>query len=474
MPLLEVTSTNPGDSVSSSRTASPDLPGSCWGSRTRWPGAVTWSVLPDLSGHGANQRRLSTTDGVASDIDVAVRYLRTTHELPLSRIALVGHSMGAGAVTSYAVAHSQIAATVAISLGTADDVPQDPAVPRNLLLVVGGGEMDRFRAAAAEALRRGYPEAPTGQTMGDPRMGTARRESVVPATEHITVLFADQTHLETARWLDAAFGRPPVPVEPRPRDRLGPAGLMVLAFLIGFVPVSALLARWTTPREPDSEPPLWPVRPPRWPLVVGGGLVGCSVAVAGAQFLPTDDLPLAVGGYAAGFFAVVGLVLLAAWALDRPDGRRAIAPRLVSPGPVGPRTATAALVLTGYAVAAIAVPTHLGFTNAVPTGDRWWLLVVLLGSVGMLLLGTELAAGRRWWARALILAATSAATLGAALLGTGPSFVLLVFPLLAILFAWHVVWASVLARHGAPAWLAAVVGAGLVAWPIATTMPLMT
>ena len=92
-------------------------------------------VLPDLTGHGANRRRLSTTDGVvstldgasdteigydtdvASDIDVAVRYLQTAHALALSRIALVGHSMGAGGVTSYAVAHNQIAATVAISLG---------------------------------------------------------------------------------------------------------------------------------------------------------------------------------------------------------------------------------------------------------------------------------------------------------------------------------------------------------------------
>jgi dienelactone hydrolase len=479
VPLLEVASTNPGDAgvvVAHGFAGSGRLMLGFADTLARRGYVV---VLPDLSGHGANERRLSTTDGVAFDIDVAVRYLRTTHALPLSRIALVGHSMGAGAVTSYAVAHAQITATVAISLGTADDVPHDPAVPRNLLLVVGGGEMDRFRAAAAEALRRGYPEARTGQIMGDPRLGTARRESVVPATEHITVLFADQTHVETARWLDAAFGRPPVPVEPRPRDRLGPAGLVVLGFLIGIVPLSALLARWTTPREPDSEPPLGPVRPPRWSFVVGGGLVGCCVAVAGAQYLPTDDLPLAVGGYAAGFFAVVGLVLLAAWALDRPDGRRTTAPRLVSPGPVGPRlvgprTATAALVLTGYAVTAIAVPTHLGFTNAVPTGDRWWLLVVLLGSVGMLLLGTELTAGRRWWARALILAATSAATLGAALLGTGPSFVVLVFPLLAILFAWHVAWASVLARSGAPAWLAAIVGAALVAWPIATTMPLMT
>ena len=198
-------------------------------------------------------------------------------------------------------------------------------------------------------------------------------------------------------------------------------------------------------------------------------LVGCGVAVAGARYLPTNDLPLAVGGYAAGFFVVVGLVLLAARVLDRTRG-----PRAIRPGVASWRTAVAILVLTSYAVAAIAVPTHLGFTHAAPVGARWWLLIVLLGSVATLLLGTELAAGRRWWARALILAATTAASLVAALVGTGPGFVVLVLPLLAILFAWYVAWATVLARHGAPAGVAALVGAALVAWPIATTMPLVT
>ena len=55
--------------------------------------------------------------------------------------------------------------------------------------------------------------------------------------------------------------------------------------------------------------------------------------------------------------------------------------------------------------------------------------------------------------------------------GTGPRFVLLVLPLLALLLVWHLGWAAVLGRRGAPPWLRAVVGAVLVAWPIATTLP---
>ena len=115
MPLLEVTSTNRVDAgvvVVHGFAGSARLMIGFADTLARRGYVV---VLPDLTGHGANRRRLSTTDGVVStldgasntevvsdiDIDVAVRYLQTAHALPLSRTALVGHSMGAGGVTRY-------------------------------------------------------------------------------------------------------------------------------------------------------------------------------------------------------------------------------------------------------------------------------------------------------------------------------------------------------------------------------------
>ena len=84
-------------------------------------------VLPDLAGHGASTRRLSDP---LSDVDTAVRFLRSQPGVDPDRTVLIGHSRGASAVTSYAGAHREIAATIAISLG------QAPAtLPRNLLVL---------------------------------------------------------------------------------------------------------------------------------------------------------------------------------------------------------------------------------------------------------------------------------------------------------------------------------------------------
>ncbi|MEU4717150.1 hypothetical protein AB0F73_26345 [Micromonospora purpureochromogenes] len=58
------------------------------------------------------------------------------------------------------------------------------------------------------------------------------------------------------------------------------------------------------------------------------------------------------------------------------------------------------------------------------------------------------------------------------MVGLAPGFVLLVVPLFAVLVGWQAAWAAVLRRAGAPRWLPALVGAALLAWPMATTLPL--
>jgi hypothetical protein len=184
----------------------------------------------------------------------------------------------------------------------------------------------------------------------------------------------------------------------------------------------------------------------------------------GAQFLPTVALPLAVGGYTAGFLVVVAAALITL-AVTGPTR-----------APVRGRDARAwvdAAVLAAYAAVAVAVPIHLGFTNARPVGARWWLMAVVALAAFALLLGVELAAAGRWVVRVLLLLATASALGAAAMLGTGPRFVLVVLPLLVLLLAWYAAWSAVAARRGSPPWLPAVYGAVLVAWPVATTLPIM-
>lgn len=429
------------------------------------------ALLLDFAGHGANPARLpgagrddaAGRDTLQRDLDVAVAHLRAQPDVDPARIVLVGHSMGAGAVTRYAAGHPEIAGTVAISLPDAGDLPYGQ--PRSLVLIVGGAEFPDFRRAAEEAARR----APAGQ----------RAVLVVPGTEHISVLFAGRTH-------DALVGALPGPADgppPRPAARLVGAGLLLLGFGLGFVPLAAVLfsrrpsATAAVPgggREgPSGDPGGIRGRAGAWRTIRLSTLaVGFGAVTAAA--LPTARLPLAVGNHVTGFLLVTGLLLAAAhrwwpWlhsAATPPAERPSDAPHSLVRRVVG------AVLCVGYAVLAVAVPIHLGFTSALPVGARWWLLpLVVLGCLAFLY-GAELTADGRGWRYAAVGGIAVFALAASALVGLAPGFVLLVVPLFAFLIGWQAAWAVILRRTGAPRWLPALIGAVLLAWPVATTLPL--
>lgn len=206
-------------------------------------------VLLDFAGHGASQRRLdlgASETLLAADLEVAVRHLRSQPRVDAERIVLLGHSMGARAVVRYAVDHPDIAATVAISLGDGAAAPDGAAGPHNLLLLVGANEFPRFRSAAEHALAARDPSAPDhrfGVTYGDRASGTARRAETVPGVEHISILFAHQTAFLATDWLSGTV-RPGtgLVVLPAP-DRVRAGGLLLLALILGFYPLAAVLLR---------------------------------------------------------------------------------------------------------------------------------------------------------------------------------------------------------------------------------------
>ncbi|MDG4802509.1 alpha/beta fold hydrolase [Micromonospora sp. WMMD980] len=421
-------------------------------------GAV--AVLLDFAGHGANPSRLpgaGRDDELARavlshDLDVALAWLRSRPGVDGDRIVLVGHSMGAGAVTRYAVAHPEIARTVAVSLPDAGDVPAGWA--GDLTLVVGGLEFPDFRRAAEEAARGGPPGA--------------RERVVAPGTEHISVLFAPRTHDAVVAALP---GRPGGPA-PAPLTRPAAAALLLLGLGFGFVPLADLLPRRRPviaagPRSSAGKPadaadgP--PSRPGSW-LAVALPAVGLGAALTAP--LPTARLPLAVGGYVAVFLLLAGVLLAGAqllFRLGRPPAGETVRPA---------RAAVVAVALLGYAALAVALPLHLGFTSAAPVGARWWLLPLVALCCLVFLLGAELVAAGRGGRYAAIGGIAVAVLAGAAVSGLAPGFVLLVVPLFAALMAWQAAWAGVLRRRGAPWWLPAAVGAVLLAWPVATTLPL--
>ncbi len=411
-------------------------------------------VLLDFSGHGTDTRPLpdgtASTDASAAalqrDLDVAMSHLRGLPGVDPSRVAIVGHSMGATAATRYALAHPEVRATVAVSLPDSSHLPPDR--PTRLLLLVGGAEFAGLRTAADRAVEHGGP---------------GRAAVVVPGVEHIAILYAPRTHREVVTWLDDSFGGPasnrPIP---SPMRRLSGAALLMLSFLVGLYPLARILL--------GGGPARWPLlAQPAIGRTVAVAAVAAVVAMLVAPIAPTTRLPLALGGYIVGFTSTAGVVMLAyhGW---RTRTSSAAAP-IIRHGRL--RLAVAAPVLIGYAAVTIAVPLQLGLTNAVPVGARWWLLAVVWAGFAVLAHAAECVTGGNSFGVLAVSAVAVIAMTGAAIVGLASGFLLLVVPLFAVLLLWQAIWSAVLHRFSAPTWLISLVGSLLVAWPIATALPLV-
>ncbi len=392
-------------------------------------------VMPDLPGHGRNAAPLA--DGV---LDAAVGdAVEVAGQLTGLPVAVVGHSMGAGAVTSWA-AENPTEATVAISLPSAEDLPDDPASPRNLLILWGSAETSRFSEAALDALQAGYPEGRPGQTYGDPSQGTARRAVEIAGAEHISVIYRQQSFEEVAAWLGGG--------QPRGDARIVGVLLILVGGVLAARPLLALAGAGVEADggAPDGAGaaaagpgaaalgPAGSARIGRSLVVLVGAAALAGLGAAAVQGL-TDRLPVAVTGYLLGWFAVGALVLALV------AGRRGAA--------LGSLRALGWGAVAGAVLAlAMALPARLTWAGYALVGARPWVLVVLLVVLGAWFWAeSRVIAGTRGWRRALVLVASRLivviALLAAVVLLGAPGFLTLTVPLvvpilllLAILGGW--------------------------------------
>jgi dienelactone hydrolase len=359
-----------------------------------------WLVaVPDLNGHGANLLGLSAggDDGLEQNIQSVSLWLQQRPEVD-GVPALVGHSMGAGAVTRVATADARVPATVALSLPSADDLPPAVSGPSSPLLLVGSAEPARFGEAAQQAAGLGY------------------ETETISGAEHISILFRPETLQRTAEWLDAAVGRAstgPVAADWR---MLGVAAAYLGSALL-FWPLSAWVLRPGEPRVRGRTRwwPSWLVVPL---LAVGAGLVVSAAPVLG------ELVPLEVGGYLAAVLALTGL---AAWGVS---GRL---------DPASTRPVLGAVGLGVYAAVAVALPAQLGWAEVSLAGPRAWAGLVLLVAFGLYAYGEGLLAWRgtlgygRMVATRLLLAAVLVVL---AVTGVAPGFLLLLAPVMALVLPW--------------------------------------
>jgi pimeloyl-ACP methyl ester carboxylesterase len=270
-------------------------------------------VLLDFSGHGASERALPAGSGreelLRQDLQVALDYLRAQPGVDPARIGLVGHSMGAYAVTSYALDHPEILATVAVSL----PVPVTPP-PTELLLLVGSAEFAGFQDTGTRMRQ-------AGATL-----------LTVPWTEHITILYASAAHQATADFLARSLhpadflGAHPVPTE-----KLIFGLLLLTGLIAGLYPLAPIAAKgWALPYAfvtiaapvhfgvTHSWPSGW-----RWPLMAVT-IAGCFAFGWAVMFLSGGRFWRHVGISA----AAVALLTIAAFAGLTPGFLQLVLPLL--------------------------------------------------------------------------------------------------------------------------------------------------
>ncbi|GAB1538654.1 hypothetical protein NUACC21_13170 [Scytonema sp. NUACC21] len=153
-------------------------------------------MLWDFNSHGANAQPLEQ-GSLQENLNVAYETLTEQPEVDASRIALLGHSMGSGAVMSAGIRDiNRFAATIAVSPTGANVTP---FAPRNLQLQAGSWE-GRFVANAHRLLKAAGGE---NQNLAG---GKGRSFVIVPNAEHITILFRNPSHQAAKDWLDSTFG----------------------------------------------------------------------------------------------------------------------------------------------------------------------------------------------------------------------------------------------------------------------------
>ncbi len=153
-------------------------------------------MLWDFDAHAANAKPLER-GSLQQNLDVAYATLVKQPEVDSSRLALLGHSMGSGAVMAASLGDvNRFAATVAVSpTGAA----VTPLAPRNLQLQAGSWE-GSFIANAQRLL------VAAGGENQNLAAGRGRSLVIIPNAEHITILFRNVSHQAAKNWLDATFG----------------------------------------------------------------------------------------------------------------------------------------------------------------------------------------------------------------------------------------------------------------------------
>lgn len=255
---------------------------------------ITW----DFAGHGWNPAPLQSiaqSDDLIRDAQNALNYAYQQGLVRTTQVAIMGHSMGSGVALAYGQLHQQTDATVAISPVLRDVSLQ---FPRNLLLMAGTGEAS-FLNNARQLL------AQAGGEGGDYQLGTARGLVEIQGANHLTILFAPQSHQAALEWLKAVYGPQPGAVLYRDQ-RIAWYALGILGSLLATCALGMLVRPGVSLTPPTR--PLW-----HRLLALALSILLATLILAGlnrAGLNISSSFGMLVGGYLMAWFAASGILAL--------------------------------------------------------------------------------------------------------------------------------------------------------------------
>ena len=405
----------------------------------------------DFRGHGSNTDRFS--GDLVDDVTDVVDWVETSPLVDGSRIAVLGHSMGAGAVLDFATQDERPLAVIPVSGGWQVN---DEVVPGNIFLIRADGDPSRIRDRQDEI----------AEDLTDTDASVVTSEVV--GKDHISILFSNTAIREIVEFLDPVMGVDrdgPTPGLDDPRLRAALVYLLLALVVVGLV--GLLTARFVDPLPSTA---------------TAGGLA----LVAGALVI---TVPVMAGGginvlpLGAGQPVVVQTLLAAAalWGTRALVGRGVVGGRVATwmgEGPWLPLRAVAwPGVATGLGLFILLSPLSIVSHRFVPTPERLvlWGIVTLMALPFFAAFEALVRRGGTWQAVGwgvlgrLILLVVLVAGLAAGVL---PSVIALVLPLLIVQYLVLEVFAATCYARGRNPAVIAVVESVFIAWVVVTLTPI--
>jgi dienelactone hydrolase len=410
----------------------------------------------DLRGHGANTHAFE--GDLRQDFDTAVDWATESPYVDGSRIAVLGHSMGASAVLDFGTSDSRPKAVIPISGG---DQVNDAVVPAHTLFLVASGDPGAIadhQRAAAKVLK-----AAGGEVVSH----------TVTGVDHVRILRRSDTIASITRFLDPVVGierKGSAPGMEDPRYRTGLLYLLVALALVGML---GLAMGQAVPAPAAAGDPRSKPTGLGFLLPLGALVVTMPLLNAGGF----DLLPLGAGQPIVMHLGLAGAVLWGGRALARRDQVGGATGRLLGEGQWLPlRRAIAPGLAAAGAIVALLLPLAPIFHRMVPSPARavYWLV---LSAVCLPFFAAYEALTRRGRNGTAIGAGIGAKILLLVVMFAGvglgllPFVIGLVAPLLILQYVLLELFASTAFARGRNTAMIAVVEAVLVGFVVATLSP---